>query len=44
MAMLGGSQRTASPAVANVTGRSCGSCGLRVSDSDRFCDGCGASI
>lgn len=44
MAMLGGSQTTTSPQSTTVTGKQCGSCGVAVSDSDRFCDGCGASI
>lgn len=44
MAMLGGSQRTTSLVVANVAGKSCGNCGVSVSNTERFCDGCGASI
>ena len=44
MAMLGGSQATTSPKKTTVAGKQCSSCGVAVSDSDRFCDGCGASI
>ena len=44
MAMLGGSQATTSPKMTTVTGKQCSSCGVAVPDSDRFCDGCGASI
>ena len=44
MAMLGGSPTTASPQITTVTGKQCGNCGAAVSDSDRFCDGCGTSL
>ena len=44
MAMLGGSQTKTSPQMTTVAGKQCSSCGVAVSDSDRFCDGCGTSI
>ena len=44
MAMLGGSRTTSPPQTTTVSGKQCSSCGVAVSDSDRFCDGCGASI
>ena len=44
MAMLGGSQTVTSPQMTTVAGRQCNSCGVAVSDSDRFCDGCGNSL
>ena len=44
MAMLGGSQTVTSPQMTTVAGRQCNSCGVTVSDSDRFCDGCGNSL
>jgi hypothetical protein len=44
MAMLGGSPTITSPQITTVAGKQCGSCGIAVSDSDRFCDGCGTSL
>jgi hypothetical protein len=44
MAMLGGSRSTTTPQMASVAGVKCGSCGVAVTGTERFCEGCGSSL